>query len=75
VRFLRYAVLDEVEGRVNRRRRLGELRVKPRDAKRVCFAGMTAETLEAVLRVLRPRVRPSPRPSAHEPSEAAPLGN
>jgi hypothetical protein len=63
VRFIRYAVLESIEDRVNRRR-LGELRVKPRDARRICFAAMNLDALQAALREIRPRLRQQPQSAA-----------
>lgn len=60
VRSLRFGMLEGVEGRLTRRRRQGELRVKPRDARRLSFAAMSPEALEAVLRAIRPRLRGAP---------------
>lgn len=60
VRSLRFGMLEAVEGRLSRRRRQGELRVKPRDARRLSFAAMSPEALEAVLRAIRPRLRGAP---------------
>jgi len=57
VRSLRYAMLEAVDGRLGRLRRQGELRVKPRDARRLSFAALSPEALEAALRELRPRLR------------------
>ncbi len=56
VRFLRYSVLESIEDRVNRRRQ-GELRVKPRDARTISFAAMKPEALQAALHEIRPRLR------------------
>ncbi len=56
VRFLRYSVLESIEDRVNRRRQ-GELRVKPRDARTISFAAMKPEALQAALQEIRPRLR------------------
>jgi hypothetical protein len=57
VRFLRYAMLEAIEGRLTRRQRQGELRVKPRESRRLSFAALSPEALEAVLRAVRPRMR------------------
>jgi curved DNA-binding protein CbpA len=57
VRSVRYTMLEAVDGRLSRRRRRGELLVKPRDARRLSFAALSPEALEAVLRAIRPRLR------------------
>lgn len=67
VRFVSYALLESVEGRVSRRRRQAELRVKPRDARRLSFAAMTPEVLDSILRLVRPRLRGA-RPAASRPA-------
>ena len=56
VRFLPYRNVDEVEARYSRRGRRGELRVKPLDGRRLSFAAMTPQTVETMLRLLRPRL-------------------
>ncbi len=63
VRFMSYAVLEDVEARLSRRGRRAELRVKPRDGRRLSFAAMAPDTVQALLRVVRPRL-PTIRPAA-----------
>ena len=57
VRSLPYTMVEEVEGRLSRRRHRGELRVKPRDGRRMSFAAVSPEALEGLLRIVRPRLR------------------
>lgn len=57
VRSLRYSMLEAVEGRLSRRGRQGELRVKPRESRRISFADLAPTALEALLRAVRPRTR------------------
>ncbi len=57
VRFLPYRNLEDVDARYSRRGRRGELRVKPLDGRRLSFAAMTPQAVEAMLRLLRPRLR------------------
>ncbi|CAA9487686.1 MAG: hypothetical protein AVDCRST_MAG69-1162 [uncultured Solirubrobacteraceae bacterium] len=56
VRFMSYAVLENVEARWSRRGRQAELRVKPREGRRLSFAAMAPEAVQALLRVVRPRL-------------------
>lgn len=70
VRFLPYAMLEGADGRVSRRRRQGELRIKPRDARRISFAAMRPEALQATLREIGPRL-PSPHRSPRSAAAAS----
>jgi hypothetical protein len=61
VRSLRYTEIDRVEGRLRRpRRRVGELRVHPRGDRILSFAGLSPERLQAILRMVAPRVAGAP---------------
>lgn len=62
VRSMPYSLLEDVELRLSRRGRQAELRVKPREARRLSFAEMAPETVHAILRVVRPRIASVPRP-------------
>ena len=57
VRFLPYRNVEDVEARYSRRDRRGELRVKPLEGRRLSFAAMSPQTVETLLRLLRPRLR------------------
>lgn len=57
VRFMSYSVLEDVEARWSRRGRRAELRVKPREGRRLSFAAMAPDAVQALLRVVRPRLR------------------
>ena len=57
VRFLPYRNVEDVEARYSRRGRRGELRVKPLEGRRLSFAAMSPQTVETLLRLLRPRLR------------------
>lgn len=57
VRFMSYAVLENVEARWSRSGRQAELRVKPRDGRRLSFAAMAPDAVRALLRVVHPRLR------------------
>jgi hypothetical protein len=54
-RSLRYALIERAEGRHARRGR-AELRLHPRDARRVTFAALAPDTLDAILHIVRPRL-------------------
>jgi len=58
VRYLPWSAIETVEGRLRRpRRKVGELLVQPRDARRVSFSELDPDALRLVLTIARRHVR------------------
>jgi DnaJ domain len=57
VRRMGFNSIAAVDARIARGRRRGELRVKPKDGRRLAFAEIRSELLDDALWVIRPRLR------------------